>query len=83
MGPPMPSGIDVGGAGAVYIAPGFIDLHVHGGADADFMDGTADAFLTVCRAHATSRNDLAHAHQHCCQPRSVAALSRAVPALRA
>ncbi len=35
-----------------YLAPGFIDLHVHGGAGADFMDATAEAFRTVCRAHA-------------------------------
>ncbi len=35
-----------------YLAPGFVDLHVHGGAGADFMDGTAEAFRTVCRAHA-------------------------------
>jgi N-acetylglucosamine-6-phosphate deacetylase len=35
-----------------YLAPGFVDMHVHGGAGADFMDGTADAFRTVCRAHA-------------------------------
>jgi N-acetylglucosamine-6-phosphate deacetylase len=35
-----------------YLAPGLVDLHVHGGAGADFMDGTADAFRTVCRAHA-------------------------------
>src|SRR5579884_3632135 len=35
-----------------YLVPGFIDLHVHGGAGADFMDGTAEAFQTVCRAHA-------------------------------
>jgi N-acetylglucosamine-6-phosphate deacetylase len=35
-----------------YLFPGFVDLHVHGGAGADFMDGTADAFRTVCRAHA-------------------------------
>lgn len=35
-----------------YIAPGFIDLHVHGGAGADFMDGTRDAVRCVCRAHA-------------------------------
>ncbi|HLW68230.1 MAG TPA: N-acetylglucosamine-6-phosphate deacetylase [Gemmataceae bacterium] len=34
-----------------YLAPGFIDLHVHGGAGSDFMDGTADAFRTVCQAH--------------------------------
>src|SRR5687768_12303375 len=35
-----------------YLVPGYVDLHVHGGAGADFMDGTADAFRTVCRAHA-------------------------------
>jgi N-acetylglucosamine-6-phosphate deacetylase len=35
-----------------YLVPGYIDLHVHGGAGADFMDGTDDAFRTVCRAHA-------------------------------
>ncbi len=34
-----------------YIAPGFVDIHVHGGAGADFMDGTADAVRTACRAH--------------------------------
>jgi N-acetylglucosamine-6-phosphate deacetylase len=35
-----------------YLAPGFVDLHVHGGAGADFMDGTETAFRTICRAHA-------------------------------
>jgi len=35
-----------------YLSPGFIDLHIHGGAGADFMDGTVEAFRTVCRAHA-------------------------------
>jgi len=35
-----------------FLVPGFIDLHVHGGDGADFMDGTVDAFRTVCRAHA-------------------------------
>lgn len=34
-----------------YVAPGFVDLHVHGGAGADFMDGTEDAFRTVLAAH--------------------------------
>lgn len=34
-----------------YLAPGFIDLHVHGGDGADFMDLTAEAFRTVCRCH--------------------------------
>jgi len=34
-----------------YVSPGFVDLHVHGGAGADFMDGTAEAFRAVCKAH--------------------------------
>jgi len=34
------------------IAPGFMDLHVHGAWDADFMDGTLDAFEVVCAYHA-------------------------------
>lgn len=34
-----------------YLAPGYVDLHVHGGDNADFMDGTEDAFRTVCKAH--------------------------------
>jgi N-acetylglucosamine-6-phosphate deacetylase len=40
--------IDLSGA---YLAPGFIDIHVHGGAGADFMDGTTEAFQTACRCH--------------------------------
>lgn len=35
-----------------YISPGFIDLHVHGGGGADFMDGDVDSFLQVAKAHA-------------------------------
>jgi N-acetylglucosamine-6-phosphate deacetylase len=35
-----------------YLVPGYVDLHIHGGAGSDFMDGTADAFRTVCQAHA-------------------------------
>ncbi|MFM7605221.1 MAG: N-acetylglucosamine-6-phosphate deacetylase [Prosthecobacter sp.] len=35
-----------------YLAPGFIDMHVHGGDGADFMDGTSEAVRVVCRAHA-------------------------------
>src|SRR6476620_2205114 len=36
----------------MYLAPGFVDLHVHGGDGADFMDGTVEAFRAVCRCHA-------------------------------
>ena len=35
-----------------YIAPGFVDLHVHGAFGADYMDGVADAVRTANRAHA-------------------------------
>ncbi len=43
------SGIDLGGA---LVSAGFVELHVHGGAGADFMDGTPEAFEAVCRCHA-------------------------------
>jgi N-acetylglucosamine-6-phosphate deacetylase len=48
----IPAGATVVEANDGYLVPGYIDLHVHGGAGSDFMDGTADAFRTVCRAHA-------------------------------
>lgn len=35
-----------------YIAPGFIDIHVHGGGGHDFMDGTVNAFLKIAEIHA-------------------------------
>ncbi|GAB5403507.1 MAG: N-acetylglucosamine-6-phosphate deacetylase [Aureliella sp.] len=35
-----------------YISPGFIDIHVHGGRGADFMDGTLGSTRAVCDAHA-------------------------------
>ena len=35
-----------------YVAPGFIDLHVHGGGGHDFMDGTEEAFHAIARLHA-------------------------------
>jgi N-acetylglucosamine-6-phosphate deacetylase len=50
--PDWPPGAEVIGLAGGYLVPGFVDLHVHGGAGADFMDGTADAFRTVCHAHA-------------------------------
>ena len=35
-----------------YVAPGFIDIHVHGGGGHDFMDGTSAAFLAIAKLHA-------------------------------
>ena len=34
-----------------YLFPGFIDIHVHGGGNADFMDATPAAFETAIRTH--------------------------------
>ena len=39
-------------AKGMYISPGFIDLHVHGGSGFDFMDGHETAFLTIAETHA-------------------------------
>lgn len=48
----LPKGAAVIDAQGGYVSPGFIDIHVHGGAGADFMDGTVQAVRTTCRAHA-------------------------------
>ena len=34
-----------------WIVPGFVDIHVHGGEGADYMDGTAEAVRIANRAH--------------------------------
>lgn len=47
--PPGRLAIDLAGG---YLAPGFVDIHVHGGAGHDFMDGTEAAFRAICQAHA-------------------------------
>lgn len=35
-----------------YVAPGFIDLHIHGGGGHDFMDNTVEAYLAIAACHA-------------------------------
>ena len=42
--------IDVAGN---YLAPGFIDLHVHGALGRDTMEATPDAFRAICDYHAS------------------------------
>jgi N-acetylglucosamine-6-phosphate deacetylase len=45
-----PAGSDIADG---VIVPGFIDLHVHGGNGADFMDATTEAISRVTSFHAT------------------------------
>src|SRR5450755_2332709 len=46
------SGARVVDAEGMYVAPGFIDIHVHGGGGFDFMDGHESAFLGIADTHA-------------------------------
>lgn len=62
--------IDAGGG---FISPGFIDIHVHGGAGADFMDGSAEAVRTAVKAHAR------HGTTSIFPPRPLAPRSRSPP----
>lgn len=39
-------------AAGLYVSPGFIDIHVHGGGGYDFMDGHVEAFLKIAETHA-------------------------------
>lgn len=36
----------------MYIVPGFIDIHIHGGGGRDFQEGTETAFRAIAEAHA-------------------------------
>lgn len=37
---------------AQFLAPGFIDMHIHGAQRRDTMEATSEAFETICRYHA-------------------------------
>lgn len=40
-------------AAGKFLSPGFIDIHVHGGAGHDFMDNTVTAYLEIAKLHAS------------------------------
>jgi N-acetylglucosamine-6-phosphate deacetylase len=42
--------VDLGGN---YLAPGFIDLHLHGALGRDTMEASPEAFRTICEYHAS------------------------------
>lgn len=48
-----PEGVERIDAGGGFIAPGFIDLHIHGGGGGDFMDATREDTERVFRFHAS------------------------------
>ena len=60
-----------------YIAPGFVDIHIHGGAGSDFMDATLAEVETVFRYHA------AHGTTSLCPTTATAPLHEILGALDA
>ena len=50
--PANTAGAEIWDAGGRYVAPGFVDIHTHGGGGSDFLDGTEEAFLAAARLHA-------------------------------
>jgi len=46
-------GKDVVDLGGNYLAPGFVDLHVHGACGRDTMEASAEALRAICDFHAT------------------------------
>ena len=44
-------GANIVDARGMYIVPGGVEIHVHGGGGRDFMEGTEDAFRTAVDAH--------------------------------
>ncbi len=64
-------------AGGLYIAPGFVDIHVHGGAGSDFMDATRADIETVFRYHS------AHGSTALCPTTATAPMAEILAALDA
>ena len=44
-------GAELFDAKGMYVVPGGVEIHVHGGGGRDFMEGSEDAFRTAVAAH--------------------------------
>lgn len=66
--------VDVAGR---FLAPGFVDIHIHGGAGSDFMDATDADVETVFRYHA------AHGTTSLCPTTATAPLAEILSSLEA
>jgi N-acetylglucosamine-6-phosphate deacetylase len=73
----IPAGAEVIDARGLYISPGFVDIHIHGGAGSDFMDATAPDIEAVFRYHA------AHGTTSFCPTTATASLGEILAALEA
>jgi N-acetylglucosamine-6-phosphate deacetylase len=73
----VPDGAEVVDAGGLYLSPGFVDIHVHGGAGSDFMDAAAADIETVFHYHA------AHGTTSLCPTTATAPLDEILAALEA
>lgn len=72
-----PPGAEIVDAAGRYLAPGFVDIHIHGGAGSDFMDATDADIETVFRYHA------AHGTTSLCPTTATAPLAEILSALEA
>jgi N-acetylglucosamine-6-phosphate deacetylase len=73
----VPEGTEIIDAGGLYLSPGFVDIHVHGGAGSDFMDAAASDIETVFQYHA------AHGTTSLCPTTATAPLEEILGALAA
>src|SRR5215467_6501473 len=72
-----PPGAEIVDVAGLLLAPGFVDIHIHGGAGSDFMDATAADIEAVFRYHA------AHGTTSLCPTTATASLSEILGALEA
>ncbi|REE82702.1 N-acetylglucosamine-6-phosphate deacetylase [Paenibacillus taihuensis] len=65
-----------------WLLPGFIDMHVHGGGGADFMEANREAYETITRFHASKGTTRMLATTVTASPEAIAAVLEATHAYR-